>query len=272
MSAQLKPSEVIGSQPQEDAAKGWDSLWLASCTPWDRGEFSPALRETLLEVRDILGGPFKSASKRERKKALVPGCGRGWDVLLLASFGYDAYGLDVSGKAIEACRELEKKTKEELQAYDEAIGKGKATFVQGDYFENAWLESIDVTQFEVIYDYTFFCAINPALRPNWAARASELLAPAAQQGRLICLEWPRAEAYYSGGPPYASPSAAYEAHLRRPGEEIPYDDVQGVQPIDGSNKLGFEKLAHFKPRASYVKTTHENGNVEERVSIWQKLA
>lgn len=145
-------SDLVNSYPPERQPSAWDALWQKSHTPWDRGEFSPALRTTLKERQDILGGAVRPSG--ERKKALVPGCGRGWDVLLLASFGYDAYGLDVSAKAVEACRELEIKTRDELSAANEHFGKGKAAFLQGNFFEDDWCREIDVQNFDLIYDYT----------------------------------------------------------------------------------------------------------------------
>lgn len=39
-------------------------------------------------------------------KALVPGCGKGYDVLLLSAFGYDATGLEISSKALEEARKV----------------------------------------------------------------------------------------------------------------------------------------------------------------------
>ena len=59
-----------------------------------------------MQRADTIGGPI--AQDGQRRKALVPGCGRGVDVLLLASFGYDAYGLECSATAVDACKKEEK--------------------------------------------------------------------------------------------------------------------------------------------------------------------
>lgn len=135
--------------------EGWASIWdKGDDLPWDRGFPNPALEDTLVQRAGTIGGPI--AQDGQRRKALVPGCGRGVDVLLLASFGYDAYGLDYSATAVEACKKEERENHSWYRVRDEKIGKGNVTFVQGDFFDDAWLKEIGVPRngFDVIYDYT----------------------------------------------------------------------------------------------------------------------
>ncbi|KFY40016.1 hypothetical protein V494_03709 [Pseudogymnoascus sp. VKM F-4513 (FW-928)] len=81
--------------------KGWASLWdKYDNLPWDRGFPNPALKDTLVQRAGTISGPI--AQDGQWRKALVPGCGRGVDVLLSASFGYDAYGLECGAAAVEA--------------------------------------------------------------------------------------------------------------------------------------------------------------------------
>ena len=76
--------------------EGWEDLWSRKeFLPWDRGVPSPALIEVLREKTDVIGKPMdETDGKPQRKSALVPGCGRGVDVLLLESYGYDVVGLE----------------------------------------------------------------------------------------------------------------------------------------------------------------------------------
>lgn len=86
--------------------------------------------------------------------SLVPGCGRGYDVLLLASHGYDAVGLDISESAIKECKKF---ADEEAPKYlDNAKDAGSYQFVTGDFFKDDWLETVgaDESRFHFIYDYT----------------------------------------------------------------------------------------------------------------------
>ena len=62
----------------------------------------PALLDTLINHKGVVGNAMDGS---RRKKALVPGCGRGVDVLLLQSLGYDVVGLEISPGAVKACLE-----------------------------------------------------------------------------------------------------------------------------------------------------------------------
>lgn len=143
--------EVSESTPGERWAKLWDA---GNFLPWDRGGPNPALVDLLDQRRDLIGDCFvnEGAGEKRRKKALVPGCGRGYDVLLLASYGYDAYGLEVSTKAVERCLEEEKVNGHKYPVKDKSLGACKTTFLTGDFFDEKW--SNGVGSFELIYDYT----------------------------------------------------------------------------------------------------------------------
>lgn len=92
----------------------------------------------------------------------MPGCGV--DVLLFASFRYNAFSLEYSAAAIEACRREEKENHSRYRVRDKKVGKGKVTFVQEDFFNNTWLKEIGVprNRFNIIYDYTV-CILNAAI-------------------------------------------------------------------------------------------------------------
>lgn len=146
---------------KDDNFEGWAELWNKSQgkpLPFDRGFPNPALEDTLIEKRSIIGSPIgrDAQGNTYRKKALVPGCGRGVDVLLLASFGYDAYGLEYSATALEVCKEEQAKNGDKYPVRDAEVGQGKITFVQGDFFQDTWLEKLQLTRnsFDLIYDYT----------------------------------------------------------------------------------------------------------------------
>ena len=87
----------------------WSQLWdKGDFLPWNRGAPNPALVHFLSDRQDLIGTSTVEDDEKggtRRKRALLPGCGRGYDVLLLASFGYDVYGLEVSESAVERCRE-----------------------------------------------------------------------------------------------------------------------------------------------------------------------
>lgn len=141
--------------PGERYAEGWAQLWTdGSFLPWDRGRPSPALADTLENHQDLVGGPMIDG---RRKKALVPGCGRGVDVVLLESFGYDAVGLEVSEGAVQSAKEFASQHGGSYPARDGKIGKGSSKVVQGDFYKNNFLADVGMKEgekFDLIYDYT----------------------------------------------------------------------------------------------------------------------
>lgn len=254
--------------------------------------------------------------QQQRKKALVPGCGRGYDVLSLASLGYDTFGLDGSENAILAARKLEaEEISCESDAYrlrDPLVGKGRVQFIIGDFFREDFLTAITSTtttmhgdssdsnssnisdsnsndintlpttdeKFDLIFDYTFLCALPRELRPTWAKRMSELLAP---DGFLVCLEWPLQKSPKEGGPPHGLSAELYEELLRKPGQEVEYDDDDGEGYVvvsagdsttgggggggggDGRAKNALVRLERYRPSR-----THEAGKDSDFISIWKR--
>ncbi|XP_040381548.1 probable thiol methyltransferase 2 isoform X2 [Oryza brachyantha] len=140
-----------------DEADGWEKSWEAGVTPWDLGKPTPII-EHLVKSGTLPKG-----------RALVPGCGTGYDVVALASPERFVVGLDVSSTAVE-------KAKQWSSALPNA---DYFTFLADDFFE--WKPS---ERFDLIFDYTFFCALHPSLRLAWAETVSRLLKP---DGELITL-------------------------------------------------------------------------------------
>lgn len=111
----------------------------------------------------------------------------------------------------------------------------------------------------------FFCALNPAMRPAWAQRMSQLLSKK-PSGCLICLEFPTYKDPSTGGPPYGLTSQTYVEHLSHPGEEIPYDEsghiVAGARGQPSAK--GLERVDHWQPER-----THEIGKGTDWISVWR---
>lgn len=303
--------KTFQGRPAAQHISGWDDLWKKSLTPWDRAGPSQALRDAILsQNQNLFGSPIKKLAttttttgqqqqqQQQRKKALVPGCGRGYDVLSLASLGYDTFGLDGSENAILAARKLEEEEIScESDVYrlgDPLVGKGKVQFIIGDFFHEDFLtaitstnttthgddiNTIPTTKFDLIFDYTFLCALPRELRPTWAKRMSELLAP---DGFLVCLEWPLQKSPKEGGPPHGLSAELYEELLRKPGQEVEYDDddddgegyvvvsagdstTSGGGGGDGRAKNALVRLERYRPSR-----THEAGKDSDFISIWKR--
>ncbi|KAI1350849.1 S-adenosyl-L-methionine-dependent methyltransferase [Xylaria sp. FL0043] len=255
------PKYFEGALPQEHSSR-WNKCWEDKCTPWDRGGPSVALYDLLKENPD--GIISSLPNKNSPKRALVPGCGRGHDVLLLSSFGYDVYGLDVSSQALDAARENAEKALAEGLYATQGSKRGAINWTCQDFFAEEWNDV--PTSFDLIYDYTFFCALPPPLRPAWAKRMKALLSPG---GRLVCLEFPSEKKASEPGPPWAAPPAEYLAYLSNPGAKPRTDEHGGViaEQTEPMSPGGLKRLVHIKP-----KRTHESGmkdgRVQDYISVW----
>ncbi|KAK1750587.1 S-adenosyl-L-methionine-dependent methyltransferase [Echria macrotheca] len=258
-------------------ASRWDSLWRESYTPWDRGGPSLALADFLSDqfshsMQFSIARPRIPIprSQGDRKKALVPGCGRGHDVLLLSSFGYDVTGLDVSPASIESAKENEK-----LHANDDVYAlregtpfRGSIDWVVGDFFSDETLDS-SLEKFDLIFDYTFFCALPPEARHRWAKRMSSLLHP---DGHLVCLEWPLTKNFESGGPPWALTPETYVAHLAFPGVVLKYAadglDLSSIPPLENPPADALCRLGRTKPKRTHKSGLDSAGKITDFISVW----
>ena len=153
---------------------GWEAMWQkGDFLPWDRMISSPALPDTLNNHTKVIGTSklVLPDGTTRRKRALVPGCGRGVDVMLLQAYGYDVVGLEYSQTAVKACEVYASETEnhELYKAKDEKSGKGSRSFVQGDFYADAWLEKAGISGkegvFDLIYDYTVRFLALPACQP-----------------------------------------------------------------------------------------------------------
>ncbi len=154
-----------------DAASFWDEKYLNNEDRWDMKTPTPVFENLIVSQQFIKPG-----------KILILGCGKGYDAILAAKKGFDVYAVDFSIEAIKFAKKM---------AEEENL---KINFLLYDIFD---LDSIYKNQFDYIYDYVTYCAINPERRKEYAAKISNLLK---QNGKLVALLFPVEER--GGGPPY----------------------------------------------------------------------
>lgn len=139
----------------------WEARWRAGQTGWDTGRPSVQLA-ALLETGAL-----------ERGRALIPGCGAGYDVIALAEAGLEAVGLEIAPTAIARFEALRAAA---------GLDPERARILEADYFRFEPEEP-----FDRMWDTTFLCAIEPEQREDWAQSAARLLRPG---GRLYALIFP----------------------------------------------------------------------------------
>ncbi|KAJ1703755.1 hypothetical protein LUZ63_003534 [Rhynchospora breviuscula] len=196
--------EVIGSA---DTSNGWEKSWEEGITPWDLGMPTPVVVH-LVQTQVIPKG-----------RVLVPGCGTGHDVVALAGPERYVVGLDISGTAIKKAKELSASSP----------NREYFSFLAEDFFN--WNPS---EPFDLIFDYTFFCALEPVLRSAWAKKISEILKP---EGELITLIYVITD--QKEGPPFNNNVSDYEEVLSPLGFKQIYieDNELAVKPRKGREKL-----------------------------------
>ena len=151
-----KLQETFAGVPFASHGSRWDSCWRQDFSPWDRESPSLALADLVRQRADLVPpAQSQDAAAAARRTALVPGCGRGHDVLLLASLGYDVLGLDYSDAALVKAKENQE-AQEASGAYPtpEGVERGRVAWLAGDFFGDEWTAAADVKTFDLIFDYT----------------------------------------------------------------------------------------------------------------------
>ena len=166
----------------------WEKMWQneekkgESKPKFDCDKTEPALVRFLANNASFVPELRKTKSAR----VLVPGCGRGYALETFSSTfdSENVVGLEVSETAREAC-----------ERYQTENGS-KAKCVVDDFFAHD--VASDDEKYDVIYDCTFLCAIQPFQRQKWAEQMKKLTA---KGSRLISLVFPLGD--FEGGPPFA---------------------------------------------------------------------
>ena len=164
----------------------WQKMYEDGVTPWDRGGPCPPLMEWL-------------ETGRLHGRVLVPGCGHGHDLVALAQSGAaHITGLDIAPGAIAAAQE-------------KTAGLENVELITGDLF--ALGAGALRGQFDWVFEHTCFCAINPALRPDYVQAVASALKPGGHLLAVFYLEpWDEGEDP-NQGPPFRSEVPALDAQF-----------------------------------------------------------
>jgi SAM-dependent methyltransferase len=168
------------TEPTVNQAAFWQGLYEAQGDRWELGGPTPPLVEYLARHPRLPGD-----------LVAVPGCGRGHDARLLARRGYRVRAFDFAEPAIREARALA------------AAARVEVAFEPRDVFD---LAADYGGAFDGLWEYTCFCAIDPARRAEYVALVRALLKPG---GWLLACFFPIGER--PGGPPFSTT----EAEIRR---------------------------------------------------------
>ncbi|GAB2966471.1 methyltransferase domain-containing protein [Hymenobacter coalescens] len=141
------------SESNFDAAY-WSTRYAAGQDQWDAGAITEPLRAYLAQ----LGPP-------DARRILIPGAGRAYEAEYLHRAGWpEVWVADFAAAPLQA---LQQRVPDFPAAH----------LLRADFFQLGG-------RFDLLLEQTFFCALDPALRPAYARQCAELLRPG---GKLVGL-------------------------------------------------------------------------------------
>ena len=176
----------------------WSKRYQRNQIGWDLGEVS----KPLVSI-------FQSLNKED--KILIPGCGNAYEAAFLFNKGFrNVHIVDI---AIEPLLNFKK--------YNEDFPENQ--IIHGDFFDHQ-------ASYDVIIEQTFFCAIQPKQRNDYARKCSELLN---KKGILKGVLFNR---LFEGGPPYGGNEAEYKDLFEMHFEKVQIKPCyQSIEP-----RMGYE--------------------------------
>ncbi len=152
----------------------WNDRYNKQQTGWDLGTVSPPLQQYFDTIQN------KNAA------ILIPGCGNCYEAEYLLAKGFTNITiLDIAPSLVENLK-------------IKFANNPNIQIICDDFFNHN-------SQYDIIFEQTFFCAIDPSLRKQYVAKMQQLLKPnAVLAGLLFSVEFEKQ------GPPFGGLQQAYE--------------------------------------------------------------
>lgn len=178
----------------------WSSRYKNNDVAWDMGEVSPPLKEYFDQLTD------------KYITILIPGCGNAYEAEYLLQQGFKNITLiDISPLPVD-------KLKKNFSAF---LNK-EIHIICGDFF------TLNQT-FDLIVEQTFFCAIYPSLRTDYANKMHELLNA---NGKLTGVFFNRT---FDAGPPFSGSRTEYNLLFKNKFQIRTMDECfNSINPRKGS--------------------------------------
>ncbi|MBS1628761.1 MAG: methyltransferase domain-containing protein [Bacteroidetes bacterium] len=165
----------MDKKQSEQSQAFWEDRWQSENTGWDIGYPSPPIAQYVSQY------PNKDAA------VLVAGCGNAHEAEYLLEQGFQNITLiDIAPTAVKRLQE-------------KFSSSSAIKVVCADFFEH-------LGQYDLMIEQTFFCAIPPQRRADYARHAASLLR---QKGKLIGLLFDIV--FEKEGPPFGGSAAEYRS-------------------------------------------------------------
>ena len=182
----------------------WSAKYKQKLMGWDAGSITTPLKEYFDQLEN------------KELRILIPGAGNGHEVKYLHDNGFtNVTVVDISAEPfaglIQNCYNWQ-----------------ADSFIVDDFF------NID-GQYDLIVEQTFFCALNPQMRHDYANKMHELLAPA---GKLIGVLF---NVYFAGDhPPFGGNKEEYVEYFKNKFSFKVFDDCNNsIKPRIMNNHSGY---------------------------------
>lgn len=156
----------------------WEDKYSENNTGWDIGSVSPPLKAYVDQLHN------------NDLSILIPGAGNAYEAEYLFEQGFK--NVEVVDLATQPLKNLQKR----VPAFPEE------QLIQADFFD---LQK----KYDLILEQTFFCALNPVLRPAFAKKMHEILNPGGKLAGLL-FDFPLTEY----GPPFGGSQEEYKSYFQ----------------------------------------------------------
>ncbi|TDD95764.1 methyltransferase domain-containing protein [Flavobacterium cellulosilyticum] len=183
----------------------WDHLYKVHDTGWDVGRVSPPLKEYIdtLINKDI--------------SILIPGCGNSYEAEYLMQLGFtNVTIIDIAPTLVEHLREKFKEN-------------ANVKIMEGDFFDHEG-------KYDLILEQTFFCALPPIMRIQYALKVHQLLK---ENGILAGLLFNK---IFEDCPPFGGTQKEYEMLFGENFHILKMELCQNSIPKRANNELFVELL------------------------------
>ncbi len=171
----------------------WETRYRDGVTPWDSGGVPPRF--------NVWAGSLAPGTR-----VLVPGCGSGHELRLLAEAGADVLAIDFSPAAVALARQ--------------SLGRHAHRVMQADFF------SFDIgSGFQAVYERAFLCALPRRLWGDYALRMAQMLRPGGELSGFFFFD------DNERGPPFGASHEALDALLNPAFRRELDEAVTGSLPV-----------------------------------------
>lgn len=182
----------------------WDNRYITNTIGWDLGEVSPPIKTYIDQLADT------------SVQILIPGGGHAYEAEYLFNNGFkNVYVVDLSITALNNIKSRVPDFPSEQLLHQ-------------NFFD---LEM----QFDLIFEQTFFCALNPNLRPDYVSKMNNLLS---EQGKLVGLLFN--VPLYTDRPPFGGLKEEYIEKFKSAFDILVMEDAYNSHETRAGKELFFK--------------------------------